>query len=114
MVSPTRPDTAGTVPPDHREPLVTRHHPHAVLARGAGEEAGGAIATRATPMGTGPVFLRVESGRLVSPYGGVLHPDDETMVKQLLASADEGAHTPVRVRWLHSTGEQRDIELAVL
>jgi diguanylate cyclase (GGDEF)-like protein len=99
-----------TVPSDHQEPPVMRHDARALLTRAAdGAPAGGP-----SPRGTGPLFLRVESGQLVSPHGGVLHPDDEVAVKELLESSGHPRRAPLRVRWLHSTGEQHDVEIVVL
>ena len=99
-----------TAPSDHPEPPLTPSDVRRLLARDAGAEA----STGPGAQGTGPVFLRVESGQLVSPYGGAVHPDDEVRVKELLTSADQSAHSPVLIRWLYASGEQRDIELALV
>jgi diguanylate cyclase (GGDEF)-like protein len=88
---------------------VTRHPASTLLGRAAG--AGGV--TESGAVGSGPVFLRVENGALVSSLGGVVHPDDDVTVKELLAGT-RSALAPVRVKWLLPSGEQRDFEIVVV
>jgi diguanylate cyclase (GGDEF)-like protein len=86
------------------------------LSRAAGDPrlvtTGSPVSAGAVPVSDGPVFLRLVGDRLIAPFGGALHAEDEGTIKRLLGAVHRDLTPAVLVRWLMPSGELRYLEIA--